>query len=468
MKSWLDVQNQWRVLALFLICGNAWATDLAISGADARNQVVNGEVSLFLIALDDDGQPVETLKEDEIQVYQENPETQQRTALEIQNLTSFGHHSAGVDFLLLIDDSGSMYDGPTGDLSPPFEGTRAAFARREAKRFINDLGISQDRVGLAFFATKYHLAASPRIERGTLVERLGVSSSPSSENAYTELYAGIEKASETLASTAGRRIVILFSDGENYPYYQESGNPHPEYGTITHTSDQALKALRDEAVTLYAVRFGDHKDAQLAQIALASGGLVFDVDSEDQLAGLYSQIRHRVSQEYRIDVEPQPQITEENRFITIWDGHEVSFSLPSSYVFGPPVALRQALFSLFFLPFFVIFTGLLWKLGERKSQGMAQLSRLEPRHGEAGSVTLAAGKTVIAPHPQGQGTLIVPAETHHPLEKLGTTIIQEKDGRWQLTGNENVKVNNCSGKQFLLSPGDVIQVGDDLIVFDDA
>ena len=95
--------------------------------------------------------------------------------------------------------------------------------------------------------------------------------------------------------------MILFSDGENYPYAERKGLPHPVYGEKVFTPDEALLALQGEGITLYAVRFGPNRDADLARITLATGGVVFDVNGEEELSGLYASIRERVLAEYRLD-----------------------------------------------------------------------------------------------------------------------------------------------------------------------
>ncbi len=126
---------------------------------------------------------------------------------------------------------------------------------------------------------------------------------PSKSESYTELYYTVLKAAEEMGKFTGRKAVILLSDGENFPYYEKSGKPHPLLGTEIFKPDQAEKALSDNEVTLYAVNFSREKDIPLSEIAVASGGKVFDASNEAELTGVYNSIKKGIEEEYRISVK---------------------------------------------------------------------------------------------------------------------------------------------------------------------
>jgi hypothetical protein len=276
-----------------------------------------------------------------------------------------------------------------------------------------------DRAGLAVFGTRYRVSAGPRTDRATLIDRLGVSSPPESEEAYTELYAAIEEAANTLSDQKGRRIVILFSDGENYPYHERTGRPHPDYGEAVHGPKDALEALQQEGVTLYAVRFGNRRDAELAGIAQSTGGIVFDVNGEEELSGLYASIRQRVLREYRLGYRPRPTGAAETRVrVELTQGPRTAeLSYPSGFVFGAPSSRKQALLSLLAIPFAVLIGWILSRIRAAAVTVTPSLDRLRPIGGGSATVALSAGRTVISPGLSGAATTIALRVTYRPSEK---------------------------------------------------
>jgi Ca-activated chloride channel family protein len=447
------------------------AQDIALSGVDARMMAVTGTVNLYTVVTDEEGRPIDGLTSADFVVRDAEIGRELGEPLPVVSFSPAGDRRDGLAFMMLIDDSGSMYDGPDGTPSPSPDRTRAALARREARRFLDELGTSMDRAGLAVFGTRYRVSAGPRTDRATLIDRLGVSSPPESEEAYTELYAAIEEAANTLSDQKGRRIVILFSDGENYPYHERTGRPHPDYGEAVHGPKDALEALQQEGVTLYAVRFGNRRDAELAGIAQSTGGIVFDVNGEEELSGLYASIRQRVLREYRLGYRPRPTGAAETRVrVELTQGPRTAeLSYPSGFVFGAPSSRKQALLSLLAIPFAVLIGWILSRIRAAAVTVTPSLDRLRPIGGGSATVALSAGRTVISPGLSGAATTIAPEGDIPSVGETGGTIIVEKgkDGRWRASAREGLVVNNKSFEHTVLESGDVIKAGDELIVFDD-
>ena len=448
----------------FYSAAGAGADEITLSGVDSRMTAVTGIVNLYAIVTDNSGRIVENLKAEDFIVMDapagENPEVSAETR-EIVSFTPSGERREGITFMMLIDDSGSMYGNPGGD--------RASLARREARNFLDSLGNSMDRAGLALFGTRYRVLAGPRTDRASLYERLGLSAPPEPEEAYTELFASMVEASDSLRNEKGRRILILFSDGENYPYFQRSGEKHPEYGEKTFAADDALVSLQGEGITLYAVRFGPRRDEDLARIALSTGGLVFDISAEEELSGLYSLIRKRVQAEYRLGYSPGLTGARETSVMLKLSGGSSSAVLnyPSGFVFGEPSRGNQALLSLLVIPFVLLILFILSRLWRRKPGEPASLERLRPVGGGALTVALESGKTLISPGVAGAATTIMPSGVEPDVQGGGTLIVEKgKDGRWRISSDEGVVVNNRKSESTVLENGDVIKAGEELIVFD--
>lgn len=462
------------ILLLLMVSGISIlsADDVSISGVDSRFLAVTGEVDLYAVATDESGNLLEGLEPEDFVLRDAPVGADWGEPRPVTGFSASGERRDGISFLLLIDDSASMYDDAAGDETADWANTRAALARNEARRFLEDLGSSMDRAGLAEFGTGYRLLAGPRTDRASLTPQLESSDEPVTEEAYTELYAALARSAGTLEDSKGRRIVILFSDGVNFPFAEKRGEPHPEYGMQSWTPDDSLKALREEAVTLYAVRFGTNRDGELARIAASTGGQVFDVEGEEELAGLYAAIRERVLSEYMISYRPRPTGAVETRLgLSLTSGSsEGELSYLSGFVLGEPSDRNQVLLSLLVLPIVALILLVLLRMKAAESLETPSLGRLRPQAGESATVALESGKTVIAPGAGGSGTVIAsPDAAGSPSPSSKGTIIVEKgsDGNWRASGGEGVIVNNRKVESTILENGDVIRAGEELIVFDD-
>jgi len=472
---------------------SAGGDEVNLSGVDSRLTPLTGLVNLYTVVTDASGNSVENLMREDFIVrdaaVDENPGETGISAdfgekREIVSFTAAGDRRDGITFMMLIDDSGSMYQ----------KDNRAALARREARNFLDSLGSSIDRAGLAVFGTRYRVLAGPRTDRASLYDQLGDSSAPEKEEAYTELYASMVETSATLSPEKGRLIVILFSDGENYPYFQQSKIEHSLYGEKTFTPDDALQALQDEGITLYAVRFGPKRDEDLARIALSTGGLFFDVNAGEELTGLYSTIRERVLSEYRLGYRPGLTGADKTAVMVELAGSPSASAVltyPSGVVFGSPSTGNQALLSLISIPFVFLILFFLSRAWRRKTGEPASLERLRPVGGGALTVALEPGRTVISPGMAGAATTIMSengsdtagsgtggkssgkpsgssSKKNPSVQGNGTIIVEKgKDGRWRISSDDGVTVNNRKSDSTVLENGDVIRAGEELIVFDD-
>ena len=137
------------------------AVDLYVSVTDAEGQVVRGlPSSAFRIAESVDG----------------------RQFREIPGLDAFAPQpgaTEGITFLLLIDNSGSMYDALDGRPTQDTADMRVTHAKDAVRRFLSSMTSPQDRVGLASYNTFYTSRLRPGQDRqrvaGLLEELAGPS-----------------------------------------------------------------------------------------------------------------------------------------------------------------------------------------------------------------------------------------------------------------------------------------------------
>ena len=130
-------------------------------------------------------------------------------SLEILDVRAEAARETGIDFLLLVDNSGSMYD--------PFQegGTRIEYAQQALTAFLGSMAGSGDRVALGAFNTDLHPLARLGASTGEMKRSLVRIERPESESAYTELYAALERFLPELAPATGRKAVIVLSDHYN-------------------------------------------------------------------------------------------------------------------------------------------------------------------------------------------------------------------------------------------------------------
>ena len=409
----------------------------------------------------------------------------------------------GLTFYLLVDNSGSMYDpvnppsgaaGPTvpargvsGAGSAPLvsPGTNAAgqavgqeskidAAEAAIRTFLNSVENPADKIGFASFNTLYTVETLPTRVRSAAEASLAKIQRPSANDAYTELYASLQAAANDLAGWKGRKVIILLTDGENFPYFVHTGKPSPQFGSEVVTSNDAIKALIREGISVFPIQFGQAPpDANLGQIARSTGGLVFDANDEGELAKVYLSVRKRVLAEYRLTYSPRMLPGERREVRVDYHGPGDTASASQYYfvgtLFGPPSG-RLSL--LFLLPF--IFALAAWYLISRiRFLNRRTDANLEVIGGGPTKLfSLGEGRTVIDVAGSRQVTFTSEGNEpgDHEMEKEGqVTIIRDaKTGNVTVASSTPVMVNNRPTTRRLLRPGDVLRIGEKTVVFDDS
>jgi Ca-activated chloride channel homolog len=274
-----------RKLSTFVVCGillslPAYCSDEIRSRAEAagpaltiRKQV--NEVHLSFTVEDSHKRPVRNIVADDISLFEDG---QRVTAL-----TSFGENTdLPLRLALLVDCSDSM---------------RKTFAqeRRAALDFAERLrrpGI--DSLLLVDFAGQSSLAdvsSDPRLMQAKMgmLEAAG----------HTALYDAIYETSMSLAKFRGpepvRRVIILFSDGED--------------NDSRHGRAEAIELAQRSEITIYAVtahngRYEYQGDAILRRIAEATGGRAFVLSSFDQTEKAFAQIESDLRNQYSLTFRP--------------------------------------------------------------------------------------------------------------------------------------------------------------------
>jgi Ca-activated chloride channel family protein len=448
----------------------ALAQNISLAQIDASGLLPRQLIRVYVSVGDSRGEPVENLGAEDFSVF-ESSDGENYTPIDgLASFTARAGSREGINFLLLIDNSGSMYDTMAGRPTENDALRRITGAKQAVRSFLGSMSASKDTAGLVSYNTLYTSHSSPLSDNKQIAGFLEDIRRPRTEEAYTELYAGLSQAVREFDGIRGRRAIVILSDGENYPYTLHSGQPHPVFGDKIFAHTEPIRLCQEEGISVYAINFGADKDKNLEAIALETGGAVFDAANPEELAGVYGAIRRRVAGEYllayRATMSPA-----DKKYVRVQvrasgaDLSAVRFYFASS-VFGPP--LPGGLTPWLVVPFLLalLLVWLLSLLRFEKKRGPANLEVLSTQVGHAATrvVPIKGAQTVIGGSPRADLTIVGNAAIK---EQHATIVFDEKKHRYTLVGSGNVTVNNQPVKTKILEAGDVLTVEGATIVFDD-
>ena len=211
-----------------------------------------------------------------------------------QPITVFSNDVMPFSVVLMLDRSGSM--------------VRQQYVVRDAAyEFINRLlpgdqariGTFGDHVGNRVVINPPHFTSS----QGELKEVLAA---PARSGSHSPVWISIDQAVTALASQVGRKIVVIFSDGDDAP--AETVLPIKLKGLI--------ERVRKNDVMVYALGFVDFEprvgreprrippDPGLRELAEDSGGGYYEVTGETDLNGLFTSVAEELHRQYVMGFEP--------------------------------------------------------------------------------------------------------------------------------------------------------------------
>ena len=189
--------------------------------------------------------------------------------LEIIKLDNKPNVDAGIDFILLIDNSGSMYD-------ESYQGSsRISQAKLALNSFLDQIDQSNegknslDRVAVYSFNTRLQEIASLGTPIADIRRRLSEIERPEAEMAYTELYNSLIDISGRFEKSSGRRSIIVLSDGENFPFTGLGSSKNPNWGTTVPTPSNIISKAHAEGISIDGINISDAMDSGLAEICEA-------------------------------------------------------------------------------------------------------------------------------------------------------------------------------------------------------
>ncbi len=467
-----------RIFIIAVIIGfnsaNLSADYVRISQIDSSMLLLNQEVKVFVSITDETGEPASKLTQDAFTLY-ESPDAKQFVKIQkINSFQSMANYESGINFLLLVDNSGSMYTNIKGRRTRVERDKRISYAKNAIITFLKSISNPKDKVGLAVYNTNYTLCSELTGDKARIEQYLDRIVQPKPEEAFTEIYASVNTAVDEFSSVKGRKAVIVLSDGQNMPYFHYTRKPHKLYGTKIYQWEEPTKYCQEEGISVYAVNFGpknERKDQGLSKIAYQTGGTVFDAYDPGQLSEVYNRIVNQILSEYLIAYNATMQPAD-RKFIKV-ECNTVTGSASalrfyfSSTVFGLPLAGFNFLLIIPFL-LAVVLLWLLSKINFQKKKSDPSIEILNPGSARVSTnfFTLdKSKKTVIGGDPSADMTLS--GGSAKIKEKHATVLFDRTKQKYTIIADGNLTVNNKPVKTKLLEPGDVINVGGTTIVFDD-
>ena len=444
------------------------ADALTIAQVDPSSLLLSQSVDLFLSIKGAAGEIVEATAADLFNV-SESSDGEVFHPVRVVDVKAGVNRVDGLTFLLLIDNSGSMYDTVGGETTTDVQAMRITRAAEAVRAFLAAVTNPRDAVGIAAFNTDYTVLTQPTVERGELAALLDRIVRPAKEQAYTELYASLLAGVQEMSAPGGRKVLIVLSDGENFPFLQYEKRPHPEYGERVFSYTEPIEAAQREGVSIFGIGFGARKDPNLEAIAAETGGAVYDAPDGEQLRRVYLAIREQVLQEVRLTYRPTMAPAEKKWVRVEYRGGAGALTATrfyySSILFGLPMdPLSPVLLLPFLLALLAAALLAILKLDHRSRVPNLEVLSAGPGIPATRMVELGQ-RTVIGSSPTAQMTIAgSPAvKTTH-----ATVVYDQKKRAYTLVADGDVEVNHRPvGKTRILEAGDVIDVGGTTLVFDD-
>ncbi len=377
-----------------------------------------------------------------------------------------------ISLALLLDNSGSMYFNTRGEETDQIQQQRMSIARRAVRYFLEEWSDYQDSLTLAAFNRDFTPLIADAENRTAIRKALGGIVRPEGEEGFTELYESLWQTADLYGEKGGRKVVIILSDGENYPYAEHMDGPHPEYGSRLRTAGDVIEKYRREEVSLFAVSFGsgggkEAGDEALEQMCSATGGLVFDAADEEELRGAYSRIRGEVAREYRA-VCRASTLSSEKKWVLLTSQDRQTLDRKPYWM---PLLFGEKALLFTFIPFLAFLLALMGRffLGRYPWRRNSEGNQLKVIHCSGGGsshqeIPLEKPHTSIGWREDDDMTLT--GEGPEDPDEHVDIFFDAETGVYQLKSPRAVRVNNQLTTERSLQGGDVISIDGTSIVID--
>lgn len=463
-------------LILFYIFSlhSLYAESARISQIDASYLLLNQNVKLYVSVTNDNGEPVTGLAVDAFSVFESPDGINFERIDKILSFETMVNYESGINFLMLIDNSGSMYRDMRGRRTNNKSSMKISQAMNAVAYFLKSINNPKDNVGLISYNSYYNTLSGLTGDKIRIQQSLNNIKRPGAFDAFSEIYASLYTAVDEFSSTRGRKAILILSDGLNQPYYEFTKKEHRVFGKKIYEYTEPARYCQEEGISVYAIYFGDRegkKDKGLIKIAERTGGAVFDAYNLDELKGIYNKIVNQILNEYLITYSGTMTPADKKYVKVICDTENGQNVLTRFYFSSTVFGLPMKSFSILLIIPLLIAILLLWLISKidfkkKKSDPSIQILDLGGARASTRLFTLnKKGKTVIGGDAAADMTLS--GGTSAIKEKHATIVYNQSKKKYTIVADGKLTVNNKPVQTKELESGDVINVGGTKIVFDD-
>lgn len=459
------------VISILFLSQGLFAT-VRISQIDNQSVLLNQNVKLYLSLTDEGGSPIPDVQKKQLKIFESGDKIHFTPVQTTSSLQSGSNYEDGVSFLLLLDNSGSMYQTMEGGKTVSSKERRITHAKNAVKTFLSSVTNPKDKVGLAVYNTYYTAFSAPIAEKEIVKNDLDKIRMPKNKDEfYSEIYGSLYLSVDAFKYVKGRKAIIILSDGENRSLYKNTKQPHKTFGSKVIQYQKPLQELLYEGISLYVINFGKKgakSDKNLNKIAFQTGGATFNAHNKQELEKVYLKIMDQILREYVISYRATT-IPTEKKFVRVkFDNNGKTTTTNRFYfsgsIFGSPQK-SIAYLSLICLPIAVL---LLWSLRKVQFERIRTTPAIEILNsGDCNISTqileLDQQQTIIGSGTDANMTI---AGAGNIKSEHATIVFDDKQQQYTVIGDHNLMVNNKSVSTKVLESGDVINIDGVTMVFD--
>lgn len=461
------------LLLIFMVWAlPSFAESLRISQLDSNRLLFDQQIKLFLSVTDDYGNPVENLQKPNFQILESADGRTFKKIPEIGGFQVGTNYEEGVNFLLLVDNSESMYWTMEGEKTQNVKLRRISQARKALKAFLKSITNPKDRVGIAAYNSYYTLLSEPVNDKTRIEQLLEDIKRPSGDGIYSEIYGSLYLAVEEFQTIKGRKALIVLSDGMNNPAYRYTKKINEQFGEKFVSYKKPLDELLFEGISLYVINFGkkgDKKDRYLTTIARNTGGVTFDAHNAKELENVYLTIIDQILKEYIVTYKANMDPTEK-KYVRVQFSKNQKRSTATRYYFAGTVFGRpQKQINFLFFIALILAGFLLWSLSRLKFEKQSAKPSIEILSCGEGQVstqvlTLGGDQTIIGSAQNADMTITGIPEIE---ENHATIIFNQNKNNYTIVSEGKLMVNNRIVSTKILEPGDLINFNGTTMIFDE-
>ena len=461
-----------KMLRLFAVCLfvsipllGLFPDTILIPQIDNNTLLINQTVKAYVSASDSTGQPIENLTKDNFSIF-ESSETSPEEERRIISCEQGVNITRGINFMLVIDNSGSMYYDASGRITESEDEKiwRITHAKNAVVSFLAEIKNPLDRIGMESFNVKTGAKVAPTKDKIEIEKALKKISKPAKEEAYTELYEALYHSVDTLRTSSGRKVIILLSDGEDFPL---KDNP---FITKRYGLEGAVEFAQKEGISIFTIGLSEGADNKtLKAIAGETGGKHFSIYNPQQLGQLYNLIRSQVLGEYLLTFVAGMDPSEKKLVRVVYKRENNKAEAKRTYYSATMFGLPQDIMNWLIFLILPVAALLLWILSlirfeKKKEDASLDILTIAGKKKKAPSMTIVGKNKEITIGGSANSDLTIQGDPK--VTMMEAKINKRGDSFTIASMGSPITVNNRPIKTKVLRSGDLIKVGDTTIVFD--